>query len=118
MSGLVACGSLASCLNSGLVSIACGGGYGDRGFSSLPQPTVTAEVLWTSATPTRRTVAGLVLDDGWYWVFYSARDNPPVLAGLVQGTGTITLRLLRFHEHQGLQFGRRWNSLRDDEWHL
>lgn len=88
MSGLVACGSLASCLNSGLVSIACGGGYGDRDFSSLPQPTVTAEVLWTGATPTRRTVAGLVLDDGWYWVFYTARDNPSVLAGLVQGTGT------------------------------
>ena len=39
-------------------------------------------------TPTSRIVAGVVLDDGSYWVFYAARDNPSVMAGLVQGTGT------------------------------
>lgn len=89
MSGLVACGSLANCLNSGLVAVACGGGYGESNVSSLPQPTATsAEGLWTGATPTGRTVAGLVLDDGSYWVFYTAIDNPNALAGLVQGTGT------------------------------
>jgi hypothetical protein len=89
MSGLVACGSLANCFNSGLVPAACGGGYGDRDFSSLPQPTATsAEGLWTGTTPTGRTVGGLVLDDGSYWVFYTARDNSNILAGLVQGTGT------------------------------
>ncbi len=89
MSGLVACGSLASCFNSGFASVACGGGYGESDVSSLPQPTATsAEGFWTGATPTRRTVGGLVLDDGSYWVFYTARGNPNVLAGLVQGTGT------------------------------
>ena len=87
-SGLVACGSLASCLNSGFVSVACGGGYG-HDFSSLPQSTATsAEGRWTGATLTSRTVAGLVLDDGSYWVFYTTRNNPNILAGLVQGTGT------------------------------
>lgn len=89
MSGLVACGSLANCFNSGLVAVACGSGYGDSDFSSMPQPTATsAEGLWTGATPTRRTVGGLVLDDGSYWVFYTAIGNPNVLAGLVQGAGT------------------------------
>lgn len=89
MSGLMACGSLANCFNSGFVSVACGGGYGERDVSSLPQPTATsAEGRWTGATPTGRTVAGLVLDDGSYWLFYTARGNPNVLAGLVQGTGT------------------------------
>ena len=89
MSGLVACGSLASCFNSGFASVACGGGYGGSDFSSMPQPRATsADGLWTGATPTRRTVGGLVLDDGSYWVFYTARGNPNVLAGLVQGTGT------------------------------
>ncbi len=39
-------------------------------------------------TPTSRILRGLVLDDGSYWVFYPARDNPAVLAGLVQGTVT------------------------------
>ena len=88
LSGLVACGSLASCFNSGFVSVACGGGYG-HDFSSLPQSTATsAEGRWTGATLTSRTVAGLVLDDGSYWVFYTTRNNPNILAGLVQGTGT------------------------------
>ena len=89
MSGLVACGSLANCFNSGFAAVACGGGYGESSFSSLPQPTATsAEGFWTGSTPTNRTVRGLVLDDGSYWVFYTATGNPNVLAGLVQGTGT------------------------------
>lgn len=89
MSGLVACGSFANCFNSGFAPIACGGGYGDRDVSSLPQPMVpSAEGRLTGTTPTGRTVAGLVLEDGSYWLFYTARDNPTVLAGLVQGTGT------------------------------
>ncbi len=89
ISGLLACGSLANCFNSGFVSVACGGGYGESDVSSLPQPVATsAEGRWTGATPTGRTVAGLVLEDGSYWLFYSAIGHPHILAGLVQGTGT------------------------------
>ncbi len=89
MSGLVACGSFANCFNSGFAPVACGGGYGDRDVSSLSQPTPTsAEGRWTGTTLTSRSVAGLVLDDGSYWVFYTASDNPNVLAGLLQGMGT------------------------------
>jgi hypothetical protein len=89
MSGLVACGSFTNCFNSGFAPVACGGGYGDRDFSSLPQPTATsAEGRWTGSTLTGRTIAGLVLEDGSYWLFYSAKDQPNILAGLVQGTGT------------------------------
>jgi len=74
-------------LNNGLIAAACGGGYGVSDSSSMPQPT-SAEGFWTGTTSTGRTVGGLVLDDGSYWVFYTARGNPNVLAGLVQGTGT------------------------------
>jgi hypothetical protein len=89
MSGLVACGSLASCFNNGLIAVACGRGYGNSDFSSMPQSTATsAEGLWTGSTSTGRTVGGLVLDDGSYWVFYTTIGNSNVLAGLVQGTGT------------------------------
>lgn len=89
MSELVACGGLANCFNSGFAAVACGGGYGDREVSSLPQPTATSvEGLWTGATATGRTVTGLILEDGSYWLFYTARSNPNILAGLVQGTGT------------------------------
>jgi hypothetical protein len=89
MSGLVACGSLAHCFNSGFAAVACGGGYGGSHVSSVPQPTATsAEGLWRGTTPTGRTVRALVLDDGSYWVFYTARDNPNILSGLIQGTGT------------------------------
>lgn len=89
MSGLVACGSLANYFNSGFAPVACGGGYGGRDGSSLQQPTApSAEGRWTGATPTGRTIAGLVLEDGSYWLFYSAKDQANILAGLVQGTGT------------------------------
>ena len=89
MNGLVACGSFANCFNSGFAPAACGGGYSESHVSSLSQPTpLSAEGCWTGTTSTGRAIAGLVLDDGSYWLFYSARDNPNVLAGLVQGTGT------------------------------
>lgn len=89
MSGLLGCGSFANCFNSGFAPVACGGGYSESDVSSLLQPTATsAEGRWTGTTSTGRTVAGLVLEDGSYWLFYSARDQPNILAGLVQGTGT------------------------------
>ncbi len=89
MNGLVACGSLAHCFNSGFAPVACGGGYSESDVSSLAQPTATsAEGRWTGTTPTGRTVAGLVLEDGSCWLFYSAKNNPNILAGLVQGTST------------------------------
>ncbi|MBS0156591.1 MAG: hypothetical protein JSS38_18560 [Nitrospira sp.] len=89
MSGLVACGSFANWFNSGFAPAACGGGYGESDVSFLPQPTtISAEGRWTGTTLTGRSVAGLVLEDGSYWLFYSAKDQPNILAGLVQGTGT------------------------------
>lgn len=89
MSGFVACGSFANCFNSGFAPAACGGGYSESDVSSLPQPTATsAEGRWMGTTSTGRTVAGLVLEDGSYWLFYSAKDQPNILAGLVQGSGT------------------------------
>jgi hypothetical protein len=89
MSGLVACGSFANCFNSGFAPAACGGGYSESDLSSLSQPTATsAEGQWTGTTSTGRTVAGLVLEDGSYWLFYTTRNNPNILAGLVEGTGT------------------------------
>ncbi|HNP82725.1 MAG TPA: hypothetical protein PKN47_14790 [Nitrospira sp.] len=89
MNGLVARGSFANCFNSGFTPAACGGGYSESNVASLPQPTATsAEGRWTGVTPTGRTVSGLVLEDGFYWLFYTARDHPNILAGLVQGTGT------------------------------
>lgn len=89
MSGLVACGSFANCFNSGFAPVACGGGYRESDVPSLSQPTATsAKGRWMGATATGRTVAGLVLDDGSYWLFYTAKDQPNILAGLIQGTGT------------------------------
>ena len=89
ISGLVACGGFANCFNSGFAPVACGDGYSESDSSSLPQPAATsAEGRWTGPTSTGRAVAGLVLDDGSYWLFYTARGNPLILAGLIQGTGT------------------------------
>jgi hypothetical protein len=89
MNGLVACGSFANCFNSGFAPAPCGGWYRESDVSSLSQPTALSAVgRWTGTTSTGRTVAGLVLEDGSYWLFYSAKNNPNILAGLIQGTGT------------------------------
>ncbi len=89
ISGLVACGSFANCFNSGFAPAACGGGYSEGDVSSPPQPTATsAEGRWTGTTSTDRTVAGLVLEDGSYWLFHSAKNNPNILAGMIHGMGT------------------------------
>ena len=74
-----------------LALTACGGG-GRGGSTSTsaaaPAPATTAEGLWIGSTSSSRSVTGIVLDDGTYWVLYSAPNNSTVIAGAVQGTGT------------------------------
>ena len=48
----------------------------------------TAEGLWKGTSGTGRSVAGLVLGSGEYWLIYSAIGNNAVTSGLVQGNGT------------------------------
>lgn len=67
----------------------CGGGGGGSG-SSTPAPVTTAEGMWTGTTSTNRTVNGFVLDDGTYWVLYSATNDSNIIAGGVQGSSTST----------------------------
>jgi hypothetical protein len=61
----------------------CGGGGGGD-----VAPSTTAEGLWVGSTNNGRTIAGIVLDDGTYWVLYSLIGNSAVIAGAVQGSGT------------------------------
>lgn len=90
--GLVACSSLVNCFNGGLVPAACGGGSVESSSSPMPQQaTASAEGLWTGITAKGRTASGVVLDDGSYWIFYTAIGNSKVLAGLIQGAGTSYL---------------------------
>lgn len=65
----------------------CGGGGGGDSPAS-PVAATTAEGLYTGTTTTGRTVTGLVLDDGTYYVLYTQVGNSTVIAGVVQGTGT------------------------------
>lgn len=55
-----------------------------------PPQTATPAGLYVGAASTGRTVTGLVLDDGAYYVLYSATNNPAVIAGAVQGTGVAS----------------------------
>lgn len=77
---------------------ACGGGGSDSSTTTTTAtattPTtataavVTAEGLYVGSTSTGRTTTGIVLDDGTYYVIYSAQNNPSLIAGAVVGTGT------------------------------
>jgi hypothetical protein len=69
-----------------IVTSSCGGGGSDGGTN--PPTATTAEGLWNGTTNSGRTIVGLVLDDGEYWVIYSLVGNNAVIAGAVQGNGT------------------------------
>ena len=65
-----------------------GGGAGDATSATTPISTVSATGLWNGTTSTRRSLTGLILGDGSYWVLYSAINNPNLIAGVIQGTAT------------------------------
>jgi len=65
------------------VVAACGGGGGGGG--AVPPPVSTAEGLWKGTTNSGRTIVGIVLDDGEYWIIYTAMGNSAVTSGGVQG---------------------------------
>jgi hypothetical protein len=69
-----------------LLLVSCGGS-GDDGGSSTPSD---AEGLWLGSTTTNRTITGLVLDDGSFYILYSRVGNAAVLGGVVQGSGSAT----------------------------
>ena len=68
---------------------ACSSG-GDTPAPSATAPSASpAEGLWTGTTNTNnRTVTGVVLNDGVYWLLYSAAGNPSLIAGVVQGNSS------------------------------
>lgn len=64
---------------------ACGGS-GSSGTAAVPAD--SAQGLWNGSTSTSRSVTGIVLDDGTYWLLYSIPNVSALIAGFVQGTGT------------------------------
>lgn len=81
---------------------ACSGGSGSGDGSTQADvaavPTVTppatmaisAEGLYTGSTSNGRSFTGLVLDDGSYYVIYSAPGNATLISGAAVGTGIST----------------------------
>ena len=63
---------------------ACNGGGSDPG----PVSATTAEGIWSGTTSTSRSLTGIVLGNGMYWVLYSAPNNSAAIAGVVVGRGT------------------------------
>jgi len=74
-----------ACALSWLLALAAcgGGGSGGGGTASV----ASAEGLWTGSTSTSRSVTGIVLDNGTYWVLFSVPHLSAAIAGFVQGTG-------------------------------
>lgn len=70
-----------------LALVACSNG-GGGGATPPPQPASSAEGLWTGSTSTSRSVTGIVLDNGTYWLLYSVPHVSALIAGVVQGTGS------------------------------
>ena len=73
--GLFFLASLAACSSEGDTSSA----------PPAPLPAASAEGFWSGTTNTNRTITGVVLDNGVYWVLYSSIGAPSTVAGLIQG---------------------------------
>jgi hypothetical protein len=74
-----------------LALAACSGGGGGSGTVPALDPgpaTTSAEGLWIGSTSTSRSVTGIVLDNGTYWILYSVPHVSALMAGVVQGTST------------------------------
>lgn len=69
-----------------LALTACGGGGGESGTVAVP--VANAQGLWNGSTNTARSVTGIVLDDGTYWLLYSIPNVSALVAGFIQGSGT------------------------------
>jgi hypothetical protein len=72
------------------------------GFIFLGEKRNTAEGLWRGVTGDNREINGVVLDDGVYWLVYSAISNPTVIAGAIQGNSTSSGGV--FSSTNGLDF--------------
>jgi hypothetical protein len=48
----------------------------------------TAEGFWTGSTSTARSIETTILDDGTYYFLYTLMNNPLLIGGFLQGTGT------------------------------
>jgi hypothetical protein len=64
---------------------ACSGDGDTSSPSPAPLSADSAEGFWSGTTNTNRTVTGVVLDNGVYWMLYSAVGDPSSIAGLIQG---------------------------------
>jgi hypothetical protein len=71
-----------------LILAACGSGGGNGGSAPPPQPVSSAEGLWIGSTSASRSVIGIVLDNGIYWILYSLPHAGSIIAGVVQGTAS------------------------------
>lgn len=91
--------AIATCMLAIFVS-SCGGGSSSGNCttidpsrsSNLPScagaQSNAPDGLYVGTTSTGRIATGLILDDGSFYVLYSTRDNPSIIAGAIQGTGT------------------------------
>lgn len=68
----------------------CGGGGGGGGAPQAQNNNAagTAEGLWLGTTSNSRSVSGIVLSDGSFYVLYTVSGNPSTLAGVILGNGT------------------------------
>ena len=70
-----------------LALTACGSSGGNDA-AGAPEGPNSAEGLWSGSTNTSRSVTGIVLDDGTYWILYAVPHASSLIGGVVQGTGT------------------------------
>ncbi|NTV10399.1 MAG: hypothetical protein HGA47_06440 [Zoogloea sp.] len=70
------------------VVAACGGGGGSSAPAANNSTPSGAQGLWVGTTADNRTLSGIVLSDGTFYMLYSFVGNPASIAGVIQGNGS------------------------------
>jgi hypothetical protein len=78
---ITGCGGTSGDICGGLL-VGCGGENNNAGQNNSP------DGYFVGTTSTGRTTAGLLLDNGTYYLIYSAQNNPAIIAGAGTGNGT------------------------------
>lgn len=91
------------------LSTGTGTGAGTTDDNNVGTSIVNAEGVWRGTSDTGRTLTGLILDNGFYWMLYSAAGNNGNIVGVIvgnslSGNGTV-------NSNNGKDFNFETNAL-------
>lgn len=83
-----------------------------KGIEFVPMPVAAAAAgIWEGSTASGRKLAGVLLDNGTFWMLYSKPNNSASVAGMLAGAGSTSNN--KYGSTQGYDFNFEGSGLHD-----